>query len=92
MSSDETTKHFSEKEGWELCAHHLSSDSVIEKRWGFDKTFHNTANKQQLSRHVKQTVEYIDPFSPTTIIFKNFTTHTNCPECQTESPSCSIIF
>lgn len=68
LSPDETTKNFSEKEGWELCAHQLSSDSVIEKRWGFDETFHNAADKQQLSRHVKQTVEYIDLFSPTTIL------------------------
>lgn len=64
----ETKSYFSEKEGWELCAHQLSTDSIIEERWEFDETFHNAAEKQQLSRHVKQTVEYIDLFSPTTII------------------------
>jgi len=68
LSSDDSTKHFSEKEGWEACAHLLSADSVIEERWGFDETFHNVADKEQLSRHVKQTVEYIDLFSPTTIL------------------------
>ena len=68
LSSDDSTKHFSEKEGWEACAHLLSTDSVIEERWGFDETFHNVADKEQLSRHVKQTVEYIDLFSPTTIL------------------------
>lgn len=59
---------FIEKEGWELCVHNLSSESVIHERWEFDETFHNAADKQQLSRHVKQTVEYIDLFSPTTIL------------------------
>ena len=68
LSSVKTTKNFSEKVGWELCAHQVSTDSNIEERWGFDETFHNVADKQQLLRHVKQTVEYIDLFSPTTII------------------------
>lgn len=68
LSSGKNTKLFIEKEGWELCAHNLSSESVIHERWEFDETFHNAADKQQLSRHVKQTVEYIDLFSPTTIL------------------------
>ena len=69
-SSGKNTKSFIEKEGWKLCAHKLSSDSVIHERWAFDETFHNAADKQQLSRvrHVKQTVEYIDLFLPTTIL------------------------
>ena len=46
----------------------LDSDSVINDRWEFDETFHNAADKQQLSRHVKQTVEYIDLFYPTTLL------------------------
>ena len=66
-SSGENTTVFSEKEGWESFAHKLDSDSVINDRWEFDETFHNAADKQQLSRHVKQTVEYIDLFSPTTL-------------------------
>lgn len=68
LSSGKNPKLFIEKEGWELCAYNLSSESVIHERWEFDETFHNAADKQQLSRHVKQTVEYIDLFSPTTIL------------------------
>ncbi|KAL9951170.1 hypothetical protein ACROYT_G043787 [Oculina patagonica] len=64
----ETKKHFNEKEGWELCAHLLNTDIIIEERWEFKENFHNAADKQQLSRHVKQTVEYIDLFSPSTIL------------------------
>ena len=67
-SSGENTTVFSEKEGWESFAHKLDSDSVINDRWEFDETFHNAADKQQLSRHVKQTVEYIALFSPTTLL------------------------
>ena len=69
LSSGESTNTFNEKDGWGVCAQQLSSDCVeIEERWGFDETFHNAADKQQLSRHVKQTVEYIDLFSPSTIL------------------------
>ena len=69
LSSGESTNSFNEKDGWGVCAQQLSSDCVeIEERWGFDETFHNAADKQQLSRHVKQTVEYIDLFSPSTIL------------------------
>ena len=67
-SSGENTTVFSEKEGWESFADKLDSDSVINDRWEFDETFHNAADKQQLSRHVKQTVEYIDLFYPTTLL------------------------
>ena len=36
--------------------------------WEFDENFHDAAEKMQISRHVKQTVEYIDLFSPTTVL------------------------
>lgn len=64
LLSGKKTKLFIEKVGWELCAHKLSSDSVIHERWEFDETFHNATDKQQLSRHVKQTVEYKIFFRP----------------------------
>lgn len=41
---------------------------IIKERWEFKENFHNAADKQQLSRNVKQTVEYIDLFSPFTIL------------------------
>ena len=59
---------FDEKSGWDLCAENLVSNSEISERWPFDELFHDAAAKQQLSRHVKQTTEYIDLFSPTTIL------------------------
>ena len=52
----------------ESFAHKLDSDSVINDRWEFDETFHNAADERQLSRHVKQTVEYIDLLPPTTLL------------------------
>ena len=68
LTSRENTKHFTEKEGWELCAGLLASDSIIEETWEFNQDFHDAADKLQLSRHVKQTVECMDLFSPTTIL------------------------
>ena len=57
MSPDSTT-YFSEKEGWELYDDELfTSGSVTEGTWDFDENFHDAADKQQLSRHVKQPVE-----------------------------------
>ena len=67
-TSGKNKKLFSEKEGWESFAHNLDSDSVINDRWEFVETFHNSADKQQLSRHVKQSVEYINLFSPTKLL------------------------
>lgn len=67
--NNKSKQAFSEKEGWDLCQTLLTSKSEIVERWlTYDKTFHDNADKQQLSRHVKQTIEYIDLFSPTTII------------------------
>ena len=67
-TSHESTQHFSEKEGWDLSADESTSDSIIEDTWDFDENFHDAADKLQLSRYVKQTVEYIDLFSPTSIL------------------------
>lgn len=67
-SSGKNKKLFSEKEGWESFAHNLDSDSVINDRWELLKPCHNAVDKQQLSSHVKQSVEYIDLFSPTTLL------------------------
>lgn len=48
QTSLESTKHFSEKDGWELCAQELTSDSTVSKdTWKFDEDFHNAADKQQ---------------------------------------------
>jgi len=61
QTSLESTKHFSEKDGWELCAQELTSDSTVSKdTWKFDEEFHNAADKQQLSQHVRQTIQYIN--------------------------------
>ena len=46
----------------------MTSACVAEGTWDFDETFHDAADKQQLSRHVKQTVEHIDLFSSATIL------------------------
>ena len=59
---------FDEKSGWDLYAVHLLSNSEISQRWPFDESLHDAEAKQQLSRHVKRTTEYIDLFSPTTIL------------------------
>ena len=64
----EAKTYFNEKEGWKLYASQLSSKSAIENRWEFNETSHNAAEQEQLSRHVKQTVEYINGFSPITIL------------------------
>jgi len=48
QTSLESTKYFSEKEGWELCAPELTSDSTVSKdTWKFNEDFHNAADKQQ---------------------------------------------
>ena len=61
--------YFSEKEGWELgYDDQMTSACVAEGTWDFDETFHDAADKQQLSRHVKQTVEHIDLFSSAIIL------------------------
>ena len=66
-SVPDSLNNVSENEGRELCYHELASDSINEETWDFNENFHD-ADKQQLSRHVKQTVEYIDLFLPTTIL------------------------
>ena len=88
-SSGENTTVFSEKKGWESFTHKLDSDSVINDRWEFDETFHNAADKQQLSR--RETDSRIHrPLLPNHT-FKNFTTHTGSPSCQRESSPCFVI-
>ena len=66
----EKTNTFTEKDGWELCSTELNSESANEDivPREFDENFHDAAEKLQISRHVKQTVEYIDLFSPTTVL------------------------
>ena len=84
-------KHFNEKEGWEECAHLLNTDSIIKERWEFKENFHNAADKQQLSRHVKQTVEYIDLFSPSTILRTSQPILTALHQCSPEAPAAGVF-
>lgn len=77
----EKPNSFTEKDGWELCSTELNSDESATEDivpWEFDENFHDAAEKLQISRHVKQTVEYIDLFSPTTVRSSNFPAPTNC--------------
>ena len=70
QTAPDNLNYFSEKEGWELgYDDQMTSACVAEGTWDFvDETFHDAADKQQLSRHVKQTVERIDLFSSATIL------------------------
>ena len=65
QTAPDNLNYFSEKEGWELgYDDQMTSACVAEGTWDFvDETFHDSADKQQLSRHVKQTVEHILIFS-----------------------------
>ena len=69
QTAPDNLNYFNEKEGWELCYDdQITSACVAEGTWDFDETFHDAADKQQLSRHVKQTIDHIDLFSPATIL------------------------
>ena len=69
QTAPDNLNYFSEEEGWELCYDdQITSACVAEGTWNFDETFHDAADKQQLSRHVKQTIDHIDLFSPATIL------------------------
>ena len=69
QTAPDNLNYFSEKEGWELgYDDQMTPACVAEGTWDFDKTFHDAADKQQLSRHVKQTVEHIDLFSSAIIL------------------------
>ena len=67
QTSPDSLNYFREK-GWKLCDQELTCYSTTEGTWNFDENFHDAADKQQLSRHVKQTAKYIDLFSPATIL------------------------
>lgn len=66
--SDQPKQSFCEKNGWELCKFMLNNNDEIIDRWSYNESFHDHADKLHLSRHVKQTIEYVDLFSPTTIL------------------------
>ena len=69
QTAPENLNYFSEKEGRELgYDDQMTSACVPEGTWDFDETFHGAADKQQLSRHAKQTVEHINLFSSATIL------------------------
>ena len=70
QTAPDNLNYFSEKEGWELgYDDQMTSACVAEGTWDFvDETFHDSADKQQLSRPVKKTVERIDLFSSATIL------------------------
>ena len=52
QTAPDNLNYFSEKEGWELCYDdQITSACVAEGTWDFDETFHDVADKQQLSRH-----------------------------------------
>ena len=69
QTAPDNLNYFSEKEVWELgYDDQMTPACVAEGTQDFDETFHDAADKQQLSRHVEQTVEHIDLFSSATIL------------------------
>ena len=69
QTAPDNLNYISEKEGRELgYDDQMTSACVPEGTWDFDETFHGAADKQQLSRHAKQTVEHINLFSSATIL------------------------
>jgi hypothetical protein len=65
--NNSSNKSFTEKEGWaKLDTCMLDSKNIIP--WDYKDEFYDAAEKLQLTRHVIQTTEYLDLYSPTTLL------------------------